>query len=107
MPKYTGPLVESVDLSILQKRASKALTTYKKEKKLNLTQLSRRTGIARSHLVKIMKGESNFSIGVLYQICKVLNLSISDLIGTKADTSLTITYGWKDDDEKGNDASLH
>lgn len=99
MPKYSGPLVETVDLSILQKRASKALTTFKKAKKLNITQLSRSTGIARSHLVKIMKGESNFSIGVLYQLCSVLDLSITDLVGTRADKSLSITYSWMNDDE--------
>ena len=103
LPKYRGRLEETIETSILQQRVALAIADYRKAHKLNLARLSNQTSISRTHLTQILRGESNFSIGALYEICHALNMSFSDLIGERPDDRLSVTREWQFDDPTEQD----
>lgn len=88
MPKYTGPLEESVELAIFQKRMATALKLMHKNRVFKANDLAKRVGISQTHMSAIMRGEANISLNLLGLFCRELGVDVTELIGDKADDSI-------------------
>lgn len=96
MPKYTGPLRESVELAIFQTRLAAALTEMRKQKLFKTGELASRVEISNTYMVDIMRGKANISLSLLVAFCLALDVKVTDLIGNTADTSVDIPAGARD-----------
>jgi DNA-binding Xre family transcriptional regulator len=88
MPIYTGALGESVELAIFQTRMAIALRRMRGERLFKANDLSKRVGISQTHMTEIMRGRANISLSLLHAFCRELNVEVTDLIGSTADTSV-------------------
>lgn len=59
----------------------------RKERKLTLEQLGARSGVSKSMLSQIERGEANPTFAVLWSLTQALDIDFSDLIGGKATAS--------------------
>jgi transcriptional regulator with XRE-family HTH domain len=91
MPRYKGKLEESVELSIFQIRLANALKEMRKRDRFNLKDLAAGVGISNTYMTKIMRAQANISISLLFSFCKALDVSVTDLIGLRADDSTDVT----------------
>jgi transcriptional regulator with XRE-family HTH domain len=64
----------------LIKRIGLNIRKTREKKGLNIQELSDMLNIEYSNLIRIEKGRTNFTIGTLFNISKVLNVNLSDLI---------------------------
>lgn len=85
MPKYSAPLEESVELGIFQLRLAAALATLRKRDRFKLNELASRVGVSNTYMTRIMRGRANVTLGLLYALCRELDVPVTDLIGTWAD----------------------
>lgn len=88
MPKYTGPLGQSVELAIFQTRMAIVLKRMHKKRIFKANDLAKRVGISKTHMSGIMRGEANISLNLLGLFCRELGVNVTDLIGDKADNSV-------------------
>ncbi|NSX94382.1 helix-turn-helix transcriptional regulator [Agrobacterium tumefaciens] len=88
MPKYTGPLGQSVELAIFQTRMAVVLKRMHKNRFFKANELAKRVGISQTHMTEIMRGKANISLSLLHSFCRELNVRATDLIGNTADTSV-------------------
>ena len=58
----------------------KHLQQIRKEKKLTLEQLSKKSGVSRSMLSQIERGQANPTFGTLWNLSKALGLDMSELV---------------------------
>ncbi len=90
MPKYKGQLEQSVELAVFQTRLATALNTLRKRKRFKMKDVARRVGVSNTYMTKIMRGQANISLSLLYCFCKELDVPVTDLIGTWADHSVDV-----------------
>ena len=57
----------------------KSIAKYRKERKLTQNQLAEILDISREHLAKIETAKRGISIGLIFEICKVLKIKEKDL----------------------------
>ena len=56
------------------------LKQHRKDKKLSLDELSRRSGVSKGMLVEIEKGSANPSIAILCKLAATLGISVADIV---------------------------
>lgn len=100
MPIYKGQLEKSVELAIFATRMAAALKAMRKRDRIKMKDLARRVGISSTHMTKIMRGQANISLSLLYCFCKELDVPVTDLIGKWADGSIEIPQSVKEDDRR-------
>ncbi|MGN8024320.1 helix-turn-helix domain-containing protein [Phyllobacterium sp. 22229] len=88
MPKYSAPLEESVELGIFQLRLAASLATLRKRERFKLHELASRVGVSNTYMTRIMRGRANVSLGLLYALCRELDVPVTELIGTWADMTV-------------------
>lgn len=98
MPIYKGQLEKSVELAIFATRMAAALKAMRKRDRIKMKDLASRVGISSTHMTKIMRGQANISLSLLYCFCKELDVPVTDLIGKWADASIEIPGSAKEDD---------
>ncbi len=105
MPIYKGGLEKSVESAIFPTRMAAALNAIRKRDRIKLKDLAERVGISNTHMTKIMRGQANISLSLLYCFCKELNVPVTALIGKWADGSIGIPESSKlgDPGETGGD----
>ena len=64
----------------LIKRIGLNIRETREKKGLSIQELSDMLNIEYNNLIRIEKGRTNFTIGTLFNISKVLNVDLSDLI---------------------------
>jgi len=96
MPIYKGGLEKSVELAIFPTRMAAALNAIRKRDRIKMKDLAKRVGISNTHMTKIMRGQANISLSLLYCFCKELNVPVTDLIGKWADDSVEIPESAKE-----------
>lgn len=62
---------------------NEALKIIRKEKKLTYQSLADKCGVSKGYIFQIEKGTSDPSLGIVYKLCKVLDVSLPDLIDIK------------------------
>lgn len=59
------------------------------KKKINLENLSKKTGISRLTLAKIEKGTANPTLNIMWKICIALEIEFSELVNMSEETSIS------------------
>lgn len=62
---------------------NEALKIIRKEKKFSYQALADKCGVSKGYIYQIEKGTSDPTLGVVYKLCKVLGVSLPDLIDIK------------------------
>ncbi|RUO38143.1 XRE family transcriptional regulator [Aliidiomarina shirensis] len=66
---------ESISLAVAER-----VNKFRKEHKLSLDELSKRSEISKGMLVQIEKGRANPSIGILCKLANALGVSVADIV---------------------------
>ncbi|SAK79532.1 XRE family transcriptional regulator [Caballeronia temeraria] len=64
------------------------LREYRKQQKLTLDALSRRSGVSKGMLVEIEKGSANPSIAILCKLSAALGVSVADIVNVASSPAL-------------------
>jgi transcriptional regulator with XRE-family HTH domain len=107
MPKYKGQLEQSVELAIFQTRMATVLNAMRKRDRFKLRDLARRVGVSNTYMTKIMRGQANISLSLLFSFCRELDVPVTDLIGTWADNSVEIPEAMVDGHPHHDDTEDH
>ncbi|MGL5634691.1 MAG: helix-turn-helix domain-containing protein [Sarcina sp.] len=65
------------------------LRSVRNEKKMNLEELAKRTGISRLTLAKIEKGTANPTLNIMWKICIALEIEFSQLVNMSEEISIS------------------
>ncbi|MGL4739710.1 MAG: helix-turn-helix domain-containing protein [Sarcina sp.] len=65
------------------------LRSIRTEKKINLEELSKKTGISRLTLAKIEKGAANPTLNIMWKICIALEIEFSQLVNMSEEISIS------------------
>ncbi|MFD1747489.1 helix-turn-helix domain-containing protein [Rhizobium helianthi] len=68
-------------------RIGPAIQKQRKQRKLTLEQLSLQSGVSKSMLSQIERGEANPTFAVVWSLTQALEIEFSDLIGASASTT--------------------
>ncbi|MDF7658869.1 helix-turn-helix domain-containing protein [Erwiniaceae bacterium L1_54_6] len=71
----TGSSIDHVSAAV-----SLRVKTQRREQKLSLDELARRSGVSKGMLVEIEKGSANPSIAILCKVAAALGLSVADIV---------------------------
>lgn len=93
MPRYRGQLEQSVELAIFQTRMAAVLNEMRKNRLFKLKDLAKRVGVSNTYMTKIMRGQANISLSLLFSFCRELDVTVTDLIGARADDSTEMPQG--------------
>jgi len=84
----------------IQESVGQKVRELRKAMNLNLTHLSKRTGISQGHLSKIETGKTTISIKTLSQICQFFNRPLNYLFHSEVSTHIIGTLNVGDGPEK-------
>lgn len=73
------------DIDHVSAAVSLSVKTYRKQQKLSLDELSRRSNVSKGMLVDIEKGTANPSIAILCKVAAALGLSVADIVNVSDD----------------------
>lgn len=73
------------DIDHVSAAVSLSVKTYRKQQKLSLDELSRRSSVSKGMLVDIEKGTANPSIAILCKVAAALGLSVADIVNVSDD----------------------
>jgi DNA-binding Xre family transcriptional regulator len=93
MPRYKGQLEQSVELAIFQTRLAAVLNEMRRNRLFKLKDLAKHVGVSNTYMTKIMRGQANISLSLLYSFCRELDVTVVDLIGLRADDSTEMPKG--------------
>ena len=93
MPRYRGRLEQSVELAIFQTRMAAVLNEMRRNRLFKLKDLAKRVGVSNTYMTKIMRGQANISLSLLFPFSRELDVTVVDLIGDRADNSVDMTDG--------------
>ena len=68
------------DVQHVSAAVASQLKQHRKERKLSLDELSRRSGVSKGMLVEIEKGSANPSIAILCKLAATLGVSVADIV---------------------------
>jgi len=81
MTKKVNILTESgADVATISAALAFRLKQHRKQQKLSLDELSRRSGVSKGMLVEIEKGNANPSIAILCKLAAALGISVADIL---------------------------
>jgi transcriptional regulator with XRE-family HTH domain len=73
--------------TFVRNEIAKNLAYFRKEKKLTQEDLGQQLGVKRNTVSSWESGINAIDVEVLFQICQILNVSVSDLFGKFANSS--------------------
>ncbi|MGH6858725.1 MAG: helix-turn-helix domain-containing protein [Phyllobacterium sp.] len=80
-------------MAIFQTRMAAVLNEMRKNRHFKLKDLARRVGVSNTYMTKIMRGQANISLSLLFSFCRELDVTVQDLIGNTADNSVDMPEG--------------
>jgi transcriptional regulator with XRE-family HTH domain len=76
------------DVQAVSEAVAIRLREYRKQQKLTLDALSRRSGVSKGMLVEIEKGAANPSIAILCKLSAALGVSVADIVNVASSPAL-------------------
>jgi transcriptional regulator with XRE-family HTH domain len=73
-----------MDKELVLKQIGAKIRELRSDRSLSLVELSDRLNIEYNNLIRIEKGRTNLTIGTLLKICRVLRVSLPDLVNVEA-----------------------
>jgi transcriptional regulator with XRE-family HTH domain len=98
------------DADTISRAVAGRLKNFRKDKKISLDELSRRTGVSKGMLVELEKGSANPSIAILCKLSAALGVSVADIVNVASEPEVHILMPeqqptlWRGD--KGGTATL-
>ncbi|MEE1085780.1 MAG: helix-turn-helix transcriptional regulator [Schaedlerella sp.] len=91
----------------IKKTISQNITKYREEAGLSQKELAKRLSITPSRVSNWEQGANCPTIDMLFEVCKLLNISINDIYGIYPDANVMLAYHEKQLIEKYRDLDTH
>jgi transcriptional regulator with XRE-family HTH domain len=91
----------------IKKNISKNIVKYREKKGFSQKELASRLGVTPSRISNWEQGANCPTIDILFEVCKILNVSINDIYGVYPDTNMTLSFAETECIKKYRDLDDH
>ena len=82
----------SVDGTVIKQNISKNIVKYRELAGLSQKELAKRLDVTPSRISNWEQGANCPTIDILFEVCKILNVSINDIYGVYPDSNIPLSY---------------
>ena len=82
----------SIDGTVIKQNISKNIVKYRELAGLSQKELAKRLDVTPSRISNWEQGANCPTIDILFEVCKILNVSINDIYGVYPDSNISLSY---------------
>ena len=82
----------SIDGTFIKQNISKNIVKYREKMGYSQKELAKQLGVTPSRISNWEQGANCPTIDILFEVCKILHVSINDIYGVYTDSNVTLTY---------------
>lgn len=82
----------SIDGTVIKQNISKNIVKYRELAGFSQKELAQKLGVTPSRVSNWEQGANCPTIDILFDVCKILNVSINDIYGIYPDSNITLSY---------------
>ncbi len=95
--KNSDPVSEmSIDGATIKRNISKNIVKYREKMGYSQKELANKLGVTPSRISNWEQGANCPTIDILFEVCKILQVSINDIYGIYPDSNVSLSYGEKE-----------
>jgi transcriptional regulator with XRE-family HTH domain len=97
----------SIEGDVIKQNISKNIVKYREKLGISQKEFASRLGITPSRVSNWEQGANCPTIDILFEVCKVLNVSINDIYGVYPDTNMTLSFSETEHIKKYRELNAH
>jgi transcriptional regulator with XRE-family HTH domain len=97
----------SIEGDVIKRNISKNIVKYREKLGISQKEFASRLGITPSRVSNWEQGANCPTIDILFEVCKVLNVSINDIYGVYPDTNMTLSFSETEHIKKYRELNAH
>lgn len=82
----------AIDGTFIKQNISKNIVKYREKMGYSQKELAKQLGVTPSRISNWEQGANCPTIDILFEVCKILHVSINDIYGVYPDSNVTLTY---------------
>ncbi len=86
----------SIDGATIKRNISKNIVKYREKMGYSQKELAKKLGVTPSRISNWEQGANCPTIDILFEVCKILQVSINDIYGVYPDSNVSLSYGEKE-----------
>ncbi len=86
----------SIDGATIKRNISKNIVKYREKMGYSQKELANKLGVTPSRISNWEQGANCPTIDILFEVCKILQVSINDIYGIYPDSNVSLSYGEKE-----------